>query len=74
MAKDIGAAWSQVGTFFFAKALIDTEEGLYTMAEKREVGWLGAVSLRCRMILRVSSLCHWWIHRCTWKSFKFTPG
>lgn len=40
VTPEIGAAWSEA-VLFLAKAMIDTEESLYQMAEQRSGGWSG---------------------------------
>jgi len=40
VTPEIGAAWSE-SVLFLAKAMIDTEETLYKMAENRSGGWSG---------------------------------
>lgn len=40
VTPEIAAAWSEA-VLFLAKAMIDTEESLYQMLEKREGGWSG---------------------------------
>jgi len=40
VTPEIGAAWSEA-VLFLAKAMIDTEESLYKMAEQRSGGWSG---------------------------------
>merc|ERR1712157_568606 len=40
VTPEIAAAWSEA-VLFLAKAMIDTEESLYKMAEQRSGGWSG---------------------------------
>ena len=63
VTPEVAAAWSEA-VLFLAKVCIDTEEGLYQMAEKRSGGWSGLMDFEVSQIEDVAEGI---------KSFSFKP-
>lgn len=79
VTPDIGAAWSEA-VLFLAKAMIDTEESLYQMAEQRSGGWSGFAEFEVSDIIPrtsdVKQICFKPPAGSTLEGskFEFTPG
>mmetsp|Transcript_18568 Transcript_18568/g.42454 ORF Transcript_18568/g.42454 Transcript_18568/m.42454 type:complete len:425 (+) Transcript_18568:187-1461(+) len=79
VTPDIANAWSEA-VLYLAKAFIDTEESIYTMAEKREGGWSGFIDFEVSHIEDVTSNVKAFTFRppsrspLKGKSFEFTSG
>jgi len=54
VTPDVASAWSEI-VLFLAKAMIDTEEGLYQMAEQRTGGWSGFAEFEVSDIKDITS-------------------